>query len=237
MTAGSSGGGERALKYRKRRPIPALIMLVLLGLGAAIVWLQVIDKKQDNQAGVHCDPPPPATAESGKPPPPPAPALGQHLDQAGLDQTGAASPDQSQIRVLNASGQRGEAALITESLRQLGFSQIGKPDDDNIYPQGTLACRGQIRFGPQGAAAARTLSLIEPCAELIKDNRQDATVDFVLGRKFDDIQVRPETRQALKQVLDWTAQHPAESGGLQAVQGQGAQIDPALLDAIRKPTC
>jgi hypothetical protein len=238
VTAGSLDGGGRTPRYRKRRPVPALVMLALLGLGAAIVWLQVIDKKQDSQAGVHCDPPVSATAESGQPPPPPPPALGQHVDQTGLDQTAAAPADQAQVRVLNASAQRGEAALITENLRQLGFSQVGKPDDDPVYSQGSMGCRAQIRFGPQGASAARTLSLVEPCAELIKDNRQDATVDFVIGRKFDDLSTKPEVRQVLKQMTDWSAQHPAETGGLQSVQGaQGPQIDPALIEAIRKPTC
>jgi hypothetical protein len=237
VTAGSLNGGGRAPRYRKRRPVPALVMLVLLGLGATIVWLQVIDNKKNAAAGVHCDPPVPATAESGQPAPP-APVLGQHVDQTGLDQTTAASPDQALIRVLNASSQRGEAGLITESLKQLGFGQIGKPDDDPIYKQGSMTCRAQIRFGPQGAPAARTMSLIEPCAELIKDGRQDATVDFVIGKKFDDLAIRSETQQMLRQVIDWAAQHPAQTGGLQSVQGSvDRQIDPALIEAIRKAPC
>jgi LytR cell envelope-related transcriptional attenuator len=238
VTAGSLNGGGRAPRYRKRRPIPALVMLVLLGLGATIVWLQVIDhNKTDAAAGVHCDPPVPATAEPGQPAPP-APVLGQHVDQTGLDQTAAASPDQALVRVLNASTQRGEAALVTENLKQLGFSQVGKPDGDSVYKQGNMTCRAQIRFGPQGAPAARMMSLVEPCAELIKDGRQDATVDFVLGKKFDDLAVRSETQQILRQVVDWTAQHPAQTGGLQSVQGSAdQQIDPALIEAIRKAPC
>lgn len=217
-------------------------MLVLLGLGATIVWLKVIDNhSKDAAAGVHCDPPVPATADPNQPsqpaPPPPAP-LGQHVDQNGLDQTMAATPDQVQIRVLNASKQRGEAALVTENLKQLGFSQVGKADTDTVYPQGSMTCRSQIRFGAQGAPAARTMSLIEPCAELIKDGRQDATVDFVIGKKFDDLQVRTETQQILKQIIDWSAQHPPQTGGLQSVQGQaGQQIDQQLIDAVRKTTC
>ncbi|TCO52515.1 envelope integrity protein Cei [Actinocrispum wychmicini] len=239
MTAGSLSGGGRAPRYRRRRPIPALVMLVLLGLGATIVWLKVIDNHtKDATASVHCDPPTPATAEPGQPAPPPAPPLGQHVDQNGLDQTLAATPDQIQIRVLNASKQRGEAALVTENLKQLGFSQVGKPDDDPVYPQGSMTCRSQIRFGAQGAPAARTMSLLEPCAELIKDGRQDATVDFVIGKKFDDLQVRTETQQVLKQIVDWSAQHPPQTGGLQSVQGSaGQQIDQALVDSIRKTAC
>jgi len=218
-------------------------MLVLLGLGATIVWLKVIDtKSKDIAAGPHCDPPAAVTVDPSQPapsqPPQPPPTLGQHVDQNGLDQTLAATPDQSPIRVLNASKQRGEAALVTESLKQLGFSQVGKPDGDPIYPEGNMTCRSQIRFGAQGASAARTISLLEPCAELIRDNRQDASVDLVIGKKFDDLQVRSETQQILKQIIDWTAQHPPQTGGLQSVQGTaGQQIDQALIDAIRKSPC
>jgi hypothetical protein len=209
---------------------------VLLGLGAAIVWLQVIGAK--SEAGeTRCDPPAAASAEAGQPAPP-TPVLGQHVSKTGLDQTAAAPPDQAVLRVLNASNQRGKAARITESLRQLGFSQVSEPKDDPVYPERDLTCRGQIRFGAQGAPVARTLSLIEPCAELIKDDRQDASADLVIGKTFDELPVRPETRQIIKTLNDWAAQHPAETGGLQSVQsGSGPQIDPALIEAVRKASC
>jgi hypothetical protein len=243
VTAGSLNGSGRAPRYRKRRPVPALVMLVLLGLVATTVWLKVInDKSKDVAAGVHCEPPTAATAEPDQPAPSqpaqPPPPLGQHVDQTGLDQTVAATPDQTPVRVLNASKQRGEAALVTENLKQLGFSQTGKPDTDLVYPDGSMKCRAQIRYGPQGASAARTVSLIEPCAELIKDTRQDASVDLVIGKKFDDLQVRSETQQILKQIVDWSAQHPPQTGGLQSVDGSAAQqIDQSLIDAIRKASC
>jgi hypothetical protein len=237
VTAGSLSGGGRTPGYRKRRPLPALVMLALLGLGATFVWLHVVDTKSDAAAGVHCDAPVPPSAEPDQPAPE-TPALGQHVDQTGLDQSAAAPPDQALVRVLNASRQRGQASLVTENLRDLGFSQVGKPDDDKIYTDGSLTCRAQIRFGPQGSPAARTLSLVEPCAELIKDGRQDATVDLVIGKKFDELPVKAETRQILKQLTEWGAQHPAETGGLQSVEGSaGPPIDPALIEAVRKASC
>ncbi|MFD1048023.1 hypothetical protein ACFQ1S_22020 [Kibdelosporangium lantanae] len=58
----------------------------------------------------------------------------------------------------------------------------------------------------------------------------------MIGKKFDDLQVRSETLQILKQIVDWSAQHPAQSGGLQSVEGTAAQqIDQSLIDAIREP--
>ncbi|CAM4022079.1 envelope integrity protein Cei [Kibdelosporangium persicum] len=211
-------------------------MLVLLGLVAAVVWLNVIDEEPAAQ-GVRCDPGAPATAASGESAPPPAPEPGQHVDQTGLDQISAAPPDQVSVRVLNASTQRGEAALVSESLRQLGF-QVGQPDDDPIYPSRDMTCRGQIRYGQQGASAARTLSLLDPCMELIKDNRQDASVELVVGQKFDELPVRPETRQILRTLSEWGAQHPPQTGGLQSAEGgAGPQIDPALIEAVRRAPC
>lgn len=236
MTAGSFNGGEQAPRYRKRRPLPALIMLLLLGLGAAIVWLNVAGKQPQAQ-GVRCDPGVAPTAASGETAPPSPAQNGQHVDQTGLDQTAAAPPDQVSVRVLNASTQRGEAALVSESLKQLGFTQVGQPGDDPVYPSRDMTCRGQIRFGQQGAAAARTLSLLEPCMELIKDNRQDASVDMVVGGKFDDLPIKAETRQILRVLAEWGAQHPPQTGGLQSVEGAGPQIDPALIEAVRRAPC
>ncbi|WP_037262071.1 envelope integrity protein Cei [Kibdelosporangium aridum] len=237
MTAGSFNGGEQAPRYRKRRPLPALIMLLLLGLGAAVVWLNVASKEPE-ATGVRCDPGVPVTAASGESAPPAPPPPGEHVDQTGLDQTSAAPPDQISVRVLNASTQRGEAALVSEGLKQLGFTQVGAPAEDPQYPSRDMGCRGQIRFGPQGVAAARTLSLLDPCMELVKDNRQDASVELVVGRKFDELPIKAETRQILRVLAEWGAQHPPQSGGLQSVEGSaGPQLDQAWIDAIRRAPC
>jgi hypothetical protein len=235
VTAGSFDGGERSPRYRKRRPLPALIMLALLGLGAAIVWLQVAGSEPE-ATGVRCDPGAPPTAASGESAPPPPAPRGEHVDQTGLDQKAPAPPDQVGLRVLNASTQRGEASLVTENLRQLGFTQIGEPGDDPVYPNRDMSCRGQIRFGPQGESAARTLSLLDPCAELIRDNREGAGVDLVIGQQFDELPIKAETRQILRVLTEWGAQNPPQTGGLQSVEG-GAQLDPALIEAIRRAPC
>ncbi|MET0236129.1 MAG: envelope integrity protein Cei [Kibdelosporangium sp.] len=237
MTSGSFDGGERAPRYRKRRPLPALIMLGLLGLGAGIVWLQVAGDTPE-ATGVHCAPgtAATATATAGESPPAAPPTPGQHVDQTGLDQKAPAPPDQVGVRVLNASTQRGEATLVTETLRQLGFTQVGEPGDDPIYPNRDMSCRGQIRFGPQGESAARTMSLLDPCAELVRDNREGPAIELVVGQKFDELPIKAETRQILRVLAEWGAQNPPQTGGLQAVEG-GAQLDPALIEAIRRAPC
>ena len=85
--------------------------------------------------------------------------------------------------------------------------------------------------------AARTLSLVVPCAELVQDNRKDASVDLVTGTLFNDISPRPEARQVLTQLADWSKAH---QGGGSAEQSGGAKapaIDQTLLSSARDVQC
>jgi len=223
------GPGQR---YRKRRPLPALLLVLVLGVAATIVWLKVMNEDNEVTGAQHCDPPPTqAAATGGKP----APTLGKPLETAALDRTEPASPASALVRVVNASGQRGQARLVTETLRGLGFSQVGDPANDVLYGE-KMTCRAQIRFGPQGTAAARTISLVEPCAELIRDERQDATVDVVLGEKFDDLHPNRPARTLLEQLNDFAKQNPPAQGGLQSDAPQ-PKLDASLLSAARNVKC
>lgn len=226
-------GGRENARYRKRRPFPALLMLLALGLVATFVWLQVLETDVDT-ASSSCNPPsaPPAPVE-GQPPT----TLGQPLAKDALDRTAPTPAAQVLVRVVNASSQRGQAAEITEALRQLGFAQVAPPGNDPLYPTSDLSCRAQIRFGEQGTPAARTLSMVEPCAELVRDERQDATVDLALGQLFDDLRPRTEGRRVLEQLTRWAAEHPEAQGGLQADPSLVPDIDPGLLAAARQATC
>ena len=162
MAAGNvmRGPGQR---YRKRRPLPAFLLILVLGVAATVVWLKVMNADNEVTGAQHCDPPPKATAPPGQP----VPTLGKPLENTALDRTVPAAPSSALVRVVNASGQRGQARLVTETLRGLGFTQVGDPANDVLYGE-KMTCHAQIRFGAQGTAAARTLSLLEPCAELIR---------------------------------------------------------------------
>ncbi|HET9141771.1 envelope integrity protein Cei, partial [Actinophytocola sp.] len=173
---------------------------------------------------------------SGQPPT----TLGQSLGTDALDRTAPLPPALIQIRVVNASTHKGQAAEITEALRQLGFGQIAPPDNDPLYTAADLNCRAQIRFGPKGAAAARTLSLVEPCAELVRDERPDGSVDFALGERFDDLRNRTDTRRIMEELNDWAVAHPefqATQGGLQADPTLQPDIDTGRLISARQVTC
>jgi hypothetical protein len=219
-------------RYRKRRPLPAFLLVLVLGIAATVVWLKVM--KEDNEVAgpAHCDPPATKVAASaGKP----APTLGKPLENTALDRTEPAPPSSALVRVTNASGERGQARLVTETLRGFGFTQIGDPGNDALYGD-NMPCRAQIRFGAQGTAAARTLSLVEPCAELVRDDRKDATVELALGDNFDDLKTSLTVRQLLEQLNDFAEQHPPAKGGLQANAPQ-ADLDPGILTAARNVRC
>ena len=226
----SAAGGQRP--YRRRRPLPALIFLAVLGLVATVVWFQVIGNDGEADAANACAPPPaPLPSADGQP----APTLGQRLAEDSLDKTAPAPPGGSLLRVVNASGQRRQAGAVTEALRELGFTQVTDPTNDLIYTNGSLTCRAQIRFGQQGMPAARTLSILEPCAELIRDERQDATVDLAIGQRFTHLDPTPESRRILEQLTDWAQNGP--QGGLQNADGTGPALDPTMLAAAKTVRC
>lgn len=236
MAAANMGNmpwGSRNRRYRKRRPLPALIFLLVLAVTAGVVWLKVFGNSAEPSA-IKCDKPatqavPPKAGQA------PTTTLGQVLASNALDHTAPAPPSQTVIHVINGSTTRGAAAQVSAALRQFGFTQVADPANDPLYGQ-TLNCRAQIRFGQQGTSAARTLSLIEPCAELVKDNRKDASVDLAIGAQFDDLRPNSEARDILQQLTDWSAQHPEAQGGLQANEA-APKLDTELLAAARRARC
>jgi hypothetical protein len=86
-------------------------------------------------------------------------------------------------------------------------------------------------------STARTLSLAEPCAQLVKDNRQDATVDLALGKNFDNLRLKANTRALLEELNQWALQHPEAQGGLQANPVAQPDLDPTQLAAARQVSC
>ena len=221
-------------RYRKRRPLPALILILVLGAAATFVWIDVMSDASESAGVTQCDPPAPVKDAATKPKTPPT-TLGQQLEFDSLDRTVPAPPGQVLVRVINASTQKGAAGVTTAHLRELGFSQVAEPANDPLYGD-TMKCRGQIRFGPQGTSAARTLSLLDPCVELIRDDRKDATVDLAIGADFDGLSPNAQARTALEQLAQWAEEHPETRGGLQA-NGAQPNLDPELLAGARDARC
>jgi hypothetical protein len=226
---------ERGRGYRRRKPVPAIVLAVLLVVAAIVVWVKVIDRADNTAAATTC---PPVPAVGGKP----APQIGTPLAYNALAKVTPAPPAQVQVSVYNASTKHGAAQIVSTSLLQLGFNVTGNPQTDPAYPQSdsnandVMACQGQIRFGANGESAARTLSLVLPCTQLIRDNRQDASVSVSVGSKFGTVAPNGDAQQVLKQLTQFANTHPVQAGGQQA-QGLAPQISPELLSGAASTPC
>lgn len=225
VRSGISGGYSRP--YRKYRPLPALILIAILGGASALIWFKVLNDSSNIDEAIRCYPP--ASAPPGM--------IYTSLSHDALDHVDPIPPEEVPVRVLNASGKRGQAALVTEALRNIGFTKTGKPANDKAYEnRDKPACRGQIRFGQNGEAAARTLSLIDPCLELVKDGRKGASVDLAIGEDFVDVRPRREALTALEALGQWADKYRSRSSELSA-NDNGPQLSEELLDAARSGDC
>lgn len=220
-------------RYKRRRPLPALALFVVLGMVAIFVWVEVLRDANDMNAATRCNAPTnPSLGPSGEP----AAPVGQVLGHDALDRTDPIPASEVQVRVFNGGTRRNLAKYASIALTELGFQQAAEPDNDPVYPASDLDCRGQIRFGANGAQAARTLSIVDPCLELVRDDRQDATVDFAVGEKFDEAKPNSDARKVLDQLRAWAEQHPEQPGG-QVAEASQPTLDPALLQAARNVHC
>lgn len=227
MAAGGLSRERGRARYRKRKPIPAVIIVAMLLVTAIVVWVNVIHKADNINAAVACTPSTVAAAASG-----------QVLAHDALDKVTPAPPSAVKFRVYNGSSQRGAAQQVSIALTALGFQQAADPADDPLYPQQNMACVGQLRFGANGQSAARTLSLVMPCTELIRDNRQDATVDVSVGKNFSAVAPGSDALTALHQLSNWASAHPTQQGGQQAQGSSPApQLSPQLLSAAHDIAC
>jgi hypothetical protein len=228
VAAINSSRHGRSRRYRRRRPVPALVVLALLGAVTAMVWTTVLGRVAPEAAA--CPPPAPA-----------APAYsGDVLARTALDSVAPAPPQLTSIRVLNGSGMRGQASIVTGGLSELGFVAAGEARNDPLYPDFGLSCHGQIRFGVHGEAAARTLSLVVPCAELVRDTRTDDVVDLALGIELRSLRPAAEARSVLRSLAQLGDPAPPSDGEQQGGQvGEGVQpaIDPELVKAARDARC
>lgn len=239
MAAVDTSPVRRPRPYRTRKPMPAVLLALVLTMMAGLVWAIVL--RPDPTAG-GCQV---AAEATGAPVAP-----GQRLPVDGLDGVSPAPPQQVRVQVLNASGERGEAAIVGGGLSELGFAPTGRPANDPVHPAFDLLCYGEIRFGVAGQAAARTLSLAMPCAQLVRDARPDSMVDLALGTKFTALRPNTAAHAALERLGQLQPPAPLEPslGGLTAqaeplpsarsiTQPATPVADPILLSQARQVTC
>lgn len=206
-----------AVPYRRRRRTPIVAVVSVLAVIAVVTWTVVLVGASGPSGPQSCPTPVGGTSP------------GVTLEAGALDAVAPAPPAAIPVRVLNAGGQRGQANLVAAQLGDLGFGTAGPPDNDPFYPDGDMNCVGQVRFGPAGEAAAGTLALVLPCAELIRDERADETVDVAVGTGFGDVNPPRPVRDVLETL---GAPSPADDGEA----GAPAPPDPAALAEARSTT-
>jgi hypothetical protein len=197
---------KRGRPFRRRNFLPGILLFVALAVVTLLVWVTALSQPPDVREATVCNAPPPAAD-----PTVPAPQLGDQVTRADMTDVTPAKLADTKTKVLNASGQGGQAAEVAGELRDLGFADPAAANDP-IYANARLECQGQIRFGPSGRAAAAAVWLVAPCTELFQDQRSDDTVDLAIGTEFgelthnDDIDavlasLRPDATQAADPTL------------------------------------
>ena len=197
---------KRGRPFRRRNFLPGILLFVALAVVTLLVWVTALSQPPDVREATVCNAPPPAAD-----PTVPAPQLGDQVTRVDMTDVTPAKLADTKIKVLNASGQGGQAAEVAGELRDLGFADPAAANDP-LYANARLECQGQIRFGPSGRAAAAAVWLVAPCTELFQDQRSDDTVDLAIGTEFgelthnDDIDavlasLRPDATQAADPTL------------------------------------
>jgi hypothetical protein len=96
-----------------------------------------------------------------------------------------------------------------------------------------MECVGQVRFGPAGEGGASTVALILPCAEMVRDTREDDTVDVSVGTAFGDL----NPVRAARDALDQLSGPSAGTGDTASAPGPPPTVDPGVLAEARSRTC
>jgi LytR cell envelope-related transcriptional attenuator len=165
--------------FRRRNPRPAIIVLVFLLVATGVAWTAALTRPAKVHQAEACNPPPQAAQATGSAPT----QLGEPASRSEMMDVTPAKLSDTKVHVLNASGRGGQAADVAGALKDLGFAQPTAANDP-IYATARLTCQGQIRFGTAGAAAAASVWLVAPCAELFHDSRADDSVDLAIGTDF-----------------------------------------------------
>ncbi|MBA3523530.1 MAG: LytR C-terminal domain-containing protein [Geodermatophilaceae bacterium] len=169
----------------RRRPIPALLLLLVLGLVALGVWWQVLQKAEADSAA----PPPPA------PPCAPLTPAPDTVDPAAVE-----------VRVYNASDQRGLAAIVGAELgeRRLRVIVVGNDPSAQVV-EGS----GEIRYGTNGRVQALWIAANFPRMIAVADARPGSVIDIALGPAYDDdLTPVEEVQRAYEAVRDAAVHTP-----------------------------
>jgi len=156
----------------KRRPLPALILLVGLTLLTTLVWWRVLHRDDGHASATAPCPTPTATA-------------------AVLPRPASVS-----VSVLNSTSRTGIAKATATALTKLGFTVAGYGND---APKVHVAGVAEIRFGPEQKKDASLLAYYFPGAKIVALASDPAgKVVVSLGAKFKVVATGRAVRTAMR---------------------------------------
>ncbi|GAA4642148.1 envelope integrity protein Cei [Gordonia humi] len=198
--------------FLRRNLRPGLIVVTVLAVIAAATWIFAFTGGDDESYPTDCNIADPAKMS----------AVGK-ADMLGV---GPAPLSAFGVRVLNSAAERGSAQSVSDDLVSLGFRAADPAyADDTVYTQRDLHCVAQIRFGPQGRAAAAAVWLAAPCAQLVDDGRDGSDVDLALGEYYTATQPSQDAQAAI------------EALRVAAPNQKQSAVDASLLDAVHNQPC
>jgi hypothetical protein len=102
-------------------------------------------------------------------------------------------PKQVTLNVLNGSKRMGIAGIAGEIFTSRGFTvaSVGNFDDYEV------SATAEIHYGPAGAKAAQLAAAYFADAVLKQDDRAGATVDVIVGQKFDNVASNADAHREL----------------------------------------
>lgn len=103
-------------------------------------------------------------------------------------------PGEVKITVLNGSKRVGMAGITADVLKDRGFkiASIGNFDGDSVKDP------AEIHYGPKGVLIARLLSAYVPDAYMIQDERDNDSVEIIIGQGFDRILNKEQAARELQ---------------------------------------
>jgi LytR cell envelope-related transcriptional attenuator len=159
-----------------RRPLPAVVFILLLSLLSAIVWYRVLNRT-------------PATAQKALTtttshscaPKPAAKTTAKAKASTPTRAVPVVWPSTStvHIAVLNGTSRAGLAKSVAGQLRTRGF-KIGTISNDTV----STVTVTQVRYGPTQATAAKLVQLYLPGSRLVPNSSKAATVTVSLGSSY-----------------------------------------------------
>ncbi len=160
-----------------RRPLPAVVFILLLSLLSAIVWYRVLNRT-------------PATADKGTAttttsrscaPKPATKTTGKAKTTAPSRAVPVVWPRTAAVRVivLNGTTRAGLAKSVAGQLRTRGFT-ISSITNDKV----DTVTATQVRYGPALATAAKLVQLYLPGSRLVPNSGKAATVTVSLGSSY-----------------------------------------------------